>query len=1108
MKLEFIGANPRVTPRGRDATPAVVSYFTGPRSQWKTGVTTYGAVVYEDLWPGIDMVYDGAGGRLKYTFLVKPGADPSRIRLAYRGSTGVSVTDAGELTVATPVGALSEAAPYSYQEKDGRQDEVPTSYAVSQRRAGEAVVGFRLGRYDASRPLVVDPATFVYVGYIGGSAEDIAKAIAVDAAGNAYVTGYTSSIAPSFPAQVGPDLVQSGRKDAFVVKLKADGTGLEYAGFIGGSSDDVGWGIAVDAMGNAYVAGGTRSSTATFPVTVGPGLVHSGNYDAFVAKVSADGTSLVYCGYIGGDDWDVAGGIAVHADGHAYVTGVTYSGASFPVIGGPSLSFGGGDYDGFVAKVAPDGSGLVYAGFIGGAGNDLGNAIAVDATGAAYVAGDTTSDQTTFPVLVGPRLTHGGGQDAFLVKVRPDGTGFVYAGYIGGNSQDSARGVAVDTQGNAYVAGSTYSTTGFPVTVGPSLVRTGYGLDAFVAKVRADGTDFVYAGYIGGDGSDMALALAVDAAGNAYVAGETYSSESSFPVQGGPSLVYRGATYYSDAFVARVRADGGGLAYAGYIGGDRTDGVLGIAVDPSGNAYVAGYTQSTQGSFPVLVGPQLQYGGGSYDGFVAKISSGGNGPDLIATAVSDPPVSGTIGTSFSVTVTVQNQGLTSAGASQTRFFLSLDAEKSADDVQFTAVRNVAALAPGATATATVSLTVPSTTTAGSFFVLACADAASVVTEIDEANNCRPSASRVEIALPDLIVTALTHSAGSGTELLATETTANQGTLAAGTSTVTRFYLSADAVKSADDRLLVGAHGVVDLAAGATSQATTTLTIPGSTPPGVYVLLACADDTVKAAESNEQNNCRASSSGQVAYAVPNLKETIDSVSVSGPLRPGQTFLMHDTASNDSPNAVGVVTTTRYLLSLDATRSASDLSLGTRSVAALGPGGTSSATVQLTIPTTVGPGAYFVLACADDPGAVPESSETDNCAASSITVALPDLVEQSVGGTPGIVPAGLSFTAFDTTRNLGTASAPPSVTRYFLSLDQVKSANDILLAGDSPRPELPASASFAGNRTVTVPGAVPPGQYFVLACADANNTAPETSESNNCASSATRITVVGP
>jgi hypothetical protein len=343
-----------------------------------------------------------------------------------------------------------------------------------------------------------------------------------------------------------------------VAKVNPSGTALVYAGFLGGSGWDDGYGIAVDASGNAYVTGGTGSSD--FPAVVGPDLSHNGDRDAFVAKVNPSGTALVYAGFLGGSSDDAGSGIAVDASGNAYVTGWTWS-SDFPAVVGPDLSRNGG-HDAFVAKVNPSGTALVYAGFLGGSSDDAGYGIAVDASGNAYVTGWTGS--SNFPAVVGPDLSRNGGHDAFVAKVNPSGTALVYAGFLGGSSNDGGSGIAVDASGNAYVTGKTWSSD-FPAVVGPDLSHNGY-TDAFVAKVNPSGTALVYAGFLGGSGWDYGYGIAVDASGNAYVTGETGSSD--FPAVVGPDLSHNG---YGDAFVAKVNPSGTALVYAGFLGGSIND---------------------------------------------------------------------------------------------------------------------------------------------------------------------------------------------------------------------------------------------------------------------------------------------------------------------------------------------------------------------------------------------------------------------------------------------------------------------------------------------------------------------------------------------------------
>ena len=612
VKLDFLNANANVQPRGHNNTGATVSYFTGSPDTQHSALPTYTGITYPNLWNGIDLAYDGARGSLKYTFTVQPHADPGQIRLAYRGAESVMLSAAGSLTVTTPAATLYDGSPIAWQTIHGQQINVPVAFTLD---ADAHTIGFTLGDYDTSQPLILDPAYLVYAGYLGGSDQDHGYAIAADASGNAYVTGYAFSTEATFPVVVGPDLSHIGGADIFVAKVNPAGK-LVYAGYIGGSGEDLAFSIAVDAGGNAYMTGYTTSDQTTFPVTVGPDLSYNGGQDVFVAKVNAAGTALLYAGYIGGSSIDVSNGIAVDADGNAYVIGATSSDqATFPVTVGPDLSYNDGQ-DAFDAKVNAAGTALVYAGYIGGSGIDAGRGIAVDAGGHAYVTGYAESDQTTFPVAVGPDLTYNGGVDAFVAKVNAAGTALTYAGYIGGNSLEIGYGIALDSGGNAYVAGNTGSDqTTFPVIVGPDLTFNGNN-EAFVAKVNAAGTALLYAGYIGGSSWDMAHAIAVDAGGNAYVTGNTTSDQATFPVTGGPGLSYSGG---QDVFVAKVNSTGSALVYAGYIGGDQDEGGLGIAVDGVGNAYVTGRTHSYPTTFPAQGGPGLSYNGSS-DAFVARIT--------------------------------------------------------------------------------------------------------------------------------------------------------------------------------------------------------------------------------------------------------------------------------------------------------------------------------------------------------------------------------------------------------------------------------------------------------------------------------------------------------
>jgi beta-propeller repeat-containing protein len=631
VKLEFVGASPDVKPEGQDRQQAVFSSFKGPAKDWKTGLKTYARVVYENLWPGIDLVYRGTVNQLKYDFVVKPGADPEAIRLRVLGASDVLVTKSGGLRIRTPAGDILDDAPVACQEASGGYAPVEAAFVPSPGPNSSHCIRFRVGEYDRTRTLILDPAFLVYCGFIGGIEADEAAAIAVDSAGNVYVAGNTKSTEATFPVRVGPDLTYNTgpvSMDGFVAKVAASGTALIYCGYLGGDHWDECNAIAVDSAGCAYVTGLTDSSQATFPVLTGPDLTYNGGCDAFVAKVNASGNALEYCGYIGGSDTDHGMGIAVDAAGNAVVAGHTCSTeASFPVLVGPDLTHNSGPVaaptDGFVARVAASGKTLVFCGYVGGDQQDEAVAVAVDAQNRVVIAGWTESTETTFPVKTGPDLTYNGRGDAFVARVAASGASLDYCGYIGGDKGDrKGFGIAVDSSGRALVTGQTSSPeTSFPVKVGPDLTYNGGG-DAFVARVAASGASLDYCGYIGGSGRDHGAGIAVDGAGCAVVVGCTESEETSFPVKEGPDLTHNGgpAMDRKDAFVARVAYTGASLVHCGYVGGSMSETATGVAVDRSGNVYVAGYTGSDQTTFPVLKGPGLTFGGNISDAFVAKVA--------------------------------------------------------------------------------------------------------------------------------------------------------------------------------------------------------------------------------------------------------------------------------------------------------------------------------------------------------------------------------------------------------------------------------------------------------------------------------------------------------
>ena len=313
-----------------------------------------------------------------------------------------------------------------------------------------------------------DGTKLLYAGYIGGDDDEGGRDVSVDANGNAYVAGTTSTVDSTFPAKIGPQLTYGGgNHDGFVAKVDPTGTGLVYCSYIGGTGDeDNVRGTAPDSAGNLYIAGHADSTEASFPVTV---LHRTSPGTAIRTAMSGRSTraahAFVYLGYVGGSGREQPRRVAVDSGGHAYIAGSTDS-ANFPATVGPDLSRNGNGRDAFVTKVSSDGASLVYSGFIGGTGDDQIYDLEVDPAGSAYVAGLTTSTQATFPAFGGPDVTYNGGQDGFIAKVNPAGTGLDYAGYIGGTGAEVAQGVGVDAAGRAYVSGSTTSTEATFPTLG------------------------------------------------------------------------------------------------------------------------------------------------------------------------------------------------------------------------------------------------------------------------------------------------------------------------------------------------------------------------------------------------------------------------------------------------------------------------------------------------------------------------------------------------------------------------------------------------------------------------------------------------------------------
>ncbi|MHB8747788.1 MAG: SBBP repeat-containing protein, partial [Aggregatilineales bacterium] len=522
---------------------------------------------------------------------------------------------------------LTEQAPIAWQMRNGSRAAVTVGYQLE----ADGTIGFAVlaNRYDSTLPLVIDPS-LVYSMYLGGSGNDQGSAIAVDSGNNVYVVGLTVGNfrgGSNFPTTGGAyQTFVNGSYDAFVTKLNASGSALVYSTYLGGSGLEKANAIAVDASGNAYVAGYTYSpdfptTTGAFQTTNGGGNCSVYNCgDAFLTKLNPTGTGLIYSTYLGGTGFDEASGVGFDLGGGAYVAGLTMS-SNFPTTSGAAQkTFGGGADDAFVAKFNANGSALIYSTYLGGTGNDAANAIAVDGlTGNVYVTGLTSG---SFPIIGAYQSTYGGGtNDAFVTKLNPAGSAFVYSTYLGGGGNDSGNAIVEDSSGDVYLAGETVSPN-FPVTAGAFQITFGGGTNGFVTKLNAAGSGATYSTYLGGNSDTQATDLAIDSSGNAYVTGLTSGA---LPITSQASQIALGGGG-SDGFVVRLNTAGSALTYSTYLGGSGLDFAWGIALDTSNNVYVVG---QTSGSFPVTGGSfQTAYGGFSTDAFVSKLTLPAQ-PDLL-----------------------------------------------------------------------------------------------------------------------------------------------------------------------------------------------------------------------------------------------------------------------------------------------------------------------------------------------------------------------------------------------------------------------------------------------------------------------------------------------
>lgn len=665
LRMRLVGANRHAVARGEDKLPGRTNYFIGKdRAKWHTNVPTFSRVEYNGVYPGVNLAYHGSQGQLEYDLIVAPWADPNSISIQFDGAS-VGIDSAGDLVLHSDGGEVRFHRPVTYQSAHDNEGTGARNRRLVDSRfvlRGKNGIGFELGPYDHSRPLVIDPV-LVYSTYLGGSFPDQPLAVAMDATGAAYVTGITCSA--DFPVTSGAyqkshdgaggacPASQNSFEDAFVTKFNSAGTALVYSTYIGGSASDRGYDIAVDASGDAYISGQTQSGD--YPTTSGAFITScpgpgGGCNTGFVTKLNPKGSALVYSTYLGGNGNMGATGIALNSSGEAYVTGSTDG--NYPTTAGAyqvSNPRAGAGLSPVFAVLNASGTVCVYCTFFGGTKGSSYNpgsqafGVAIDSKGNAYITGWT--DSPDFPTTTGSFQTKCGTDgncnslwDAYVAKLNPAQSGtasLVYSTFLGGSGTDIGFGIAVDSSGDAYITGTTGANVNsqfsgsplpskdFPTTAG-AFQKTCPGTctfdSAWVTKLNALGTALVYSTYLGGgNGNTDAGAfgsVALDSARNAYVTGST--SATNFPTQSPIQGTNRGGQF--DAYVAKLNPGGSALLFSTYLGGSGLDEAFSLALDKFANMYVTGITSST--NFPHTPAAFQTACPGSctyYHGFVSKI---------------------------------------------------------------------------------------------------------------------------------------------------------------------------------------------------------------------------------------------------------------------------------------------------------------------------------------------------------------------------------------------------------------------------------------------------------------------------------------------------------
>jgi hypothetical protein len=1151
VRMKLLDADLPAVPAAQEPLRGVVNVYRGPDPvRWRTGIPTFGKIRYRGVYPGIDLVYYGTQGRLEYDFVVAPGGDPTKIRLAFEGATRLTLEPGGDLVLETGARPLRVRRPVAYQEIGDRRVTVDVRFEVSD------VVAIRVGDYDAAHSLVIDPVIDGHYAEFGtGATYDVIQGLAVDPVSDEIVvTGYTNS--DEFPHTHGSF---QGSLDVFVMRLANAPDGFEtvFSTLFGGTGFEIPHAVTVGADQRAHVVGITQGTLpGADPAERGADLT-----DGFYARFAPTG-ELEFTRYLGGDGWDTAAAIKVLGED--------------VVVGGWTQSpgfLGAGGYvaneDMFVARLTTSGD-VVWVRLFGGPGTDWVADLAVH-LGVVAAAGATTSS---------PFLGTSGvpdDQDGIVLLLDAATGSLLWATRLQGPGPDSAGAVAIGRQPTpeVFVAGGTSSSSflGLP---------TRGGQDVFVARLALGNGAVIDQARIGGAGDDGAGAIAVDDIGVAYLTGYTdsllgFPGEFFEPHEPPDFLSYSEAVRY-DAYLAQFVLDAGISLQLGYVGFPRSAAAasknkqgFGVGLDRAGMAYVAGFAlfegDSTTQAFVARVPPRrprINHEGLTPNSSIAlgptfTLGVSGSGftgstevvwrattvlarhPTLVSTdriiyvlvpdsligssladvrtrngeVVSDPayfnivqvtPDSAPVGSGDVVVVLTggafthayRPAGFTDPVDTQVFFTpeggspqeLAVDFSGCTADALCTTIHATipASLltSPGTGQLAFTALFRPVT------FRSSLVDSRFVT----GLNPARPLTFTIAPAVTIAATTPTVAESGPGTgQFTVTRTGPTTAALVVG-------YTVAGAATPGSDYTALA--GTVTIPAGASTAPIPVVPV-GDTevegPETVVVTLASGAGYVVGSPGSATVTIVDDDS-----ALPDL--VVTAVSNPPPVKViKEKFSVTDTTRNVGGATAGS-SRTRYYLSADAARGPGDKLLsGARSIGELAAGAASTGSRMVTIPATTKPGVYFLLACADDQQAVGEAGEGNNCLASTtqVDVRAPDLATTAVSDPPGSIARGGSFGVTDSVTNQGNAAADPSTARYYLSVDKKKGATDVLLTGTRAVPALGPTVTSSGATTVTVPGTAPTGAFYLLACADDTKQVAESDEKDNCRASTNAVTV---